>query len=114
MTIASQIATGNRRQVPENGPDVMNSESDSDNDQHGDVIMNGYVGISVNANGDATGSEHHMSNSQAEQMRRGAMDARAQGSQGIGSEERVAGGARVSAGSGQTDTCVTKGHPSKT
>jgi hypothetical protein len=31
MVTASQIATGGRRQVPEDGPDVMNSESDSDN-----------------------------------------------------------------------------------
>jgi hypothetical protein len=60
MRTASQGATGNRRQVPENGPDVTNSESDSDNEQHGDVIMNGYVGISMNANVDPTGSEHHL------------------------------------------------------
>jgi hypothetical protein len=67
MTTASEIAAGSRRQVPENGPDVMNSESDSDNEQHGDMIMNGYVGISANSNSDPTGSEHHMTTSQAEQ-----------------------------------------------
>jgi hypothetical protein len=129
-----------RVQVPENGPDVMNSESDSDNEQHGDVILNGYQGISVDSNGDPTGSEHGMSNSQADQMRRAAGGSPAQaedreksvgaqmGTQkGTGqetqkgghpmttrSEERAAGGARVAAGSGQTDTCVAKGHPSQT
>jgi hypothetical protein len=41
MTTALQIATGSRRQVPEDGPDVMNSESDSDNEQHGDEIQDG-------------------------------------------------------------------------
>jgi hypothetical protein len=126
MTTESQIATRNRRQVPENGPNVMNSESDSDNEQHGDVIMNGYQGISVNSNGDPIGSEYHMTTSQADQMRRMAGGSSAQvddrgGSSGAQtgaqketgqaarrsehhmrtrSEERVAGGARVASGSG--------------
>jgi hypothetical protein len=97
MATASQIATGYRRQVPENGPDVMKSESDSDNAQHGDVIPDGYRGISVNVDGDPIGTEHHMETSQADQMRREAASG--------------AGGLRSGVGPGKTDTCVTKGHP---
>jgi hypothetical protein len=95
MATASQIATGYRRQVPENGPDVMNSESDSDNEQHGDVILDGYKVISVNADGDPIGTEHRMETSQ-----------------GDGEAASGAGGLRSGVGPGQTDTCVTKGHPS--
>jgi hypothetical protein len=99
MTTTSQIATGNRRPVPENGPDVMNSESDSDEEQHGDEILDGYKGIKTDAHGNPSGKEHHMETNQEDQMRR---EAKASG----------AGGLRSGVGPGQMDTCVTKGHPS--
>jgi hypothetical protein len=99
MTTASQIATGSRIQVPENGPDVMNSESDSDNEQHGDEILDGYNGIKTDAHGNPIGKEHHVETSQADQMRR---EAKASGS----------GSLQSGVGPGQTDTCVTKSHPS--
>jgi hypothetical protein len=99
MTTASQIAIGSRKQVPQNGPDVMNSERDSDNEQHGDEILDGYIGIKTDAHGNPIGKKHHMETSQADQMRR---EAKASG----------AGSLRSGAGPGQTDTCVTKGHPS--
>jgi hypothetical protein len=94
MTTASQIAIGSRRRVPENGPDVMNSERDSDNEQHGDEILDGHLGIKTDAHGNPLGKEHHMETSQAELIRRAAKMA------SVGREEREAVGARVSAGSG--------------
>jgi hypothetical protein len=69
MSTASQIATGGRRQVPEDGPDVINSESDSDNEQHGDQLTGAYIGISTNSNGDPESNVHHMENSQAHMAR---------------------------------------------
>jgi hypothetical protein len=99
MTAAPQIATGSRRQVVENGPDVMNSDNDSDDEQHGDEILDGYLGIKTDAHGNPIGKEHHMETSQADQMRREAKASRA-------------GGLRSGVGPGKMDKCVTKGHPS--
>jgi hypothetical protein len=64
MTTASHIATESRRQVIEDGPDVMNSDNDSDNEQHGDEILDGYIGIKTDAHGNPIGKEHHMETSQ--------------------------------------------------
>jgi hypothetical protein len=120
-TTSSQIATGSRRQVPKNGPDVMNSESDSDNEQHGDQLDNAYVDIPTDSNGYPKGSGHKVTNDWADQARRTAKGEAAQDKNGqkgpLGgqqaqaaqksghpmmtrSEERAAGGARVAAGSG--------------
>jgi hypothetical protein len=74
MSTASQIATGWRRQVPEDGPDVINSESDSDNEQHGYVLMDAYRGIPTDSNGDPKGSAHKMENSHTDLVRRQARD----------------------------------------
>jgi hypothetical protein len=42
MSIAAQVATGNRRRVQEDGPDVMNSdEEDALKEEHGDEIADG-------------------------------------------------------------------------
>jgi hypothetical protein len=38
MHTAAQVSTGGRRQVLENGPDVCDSESDSENEDHGEVL----------------------------------------------------------------------------
>jgi hypothetical protein len=44
MCIAAQVATGNRRRVLEDGPDVMNSdEEDAVKEEHGDEITDGYT-----------------------------------------------------------------------
>jgi hypothetical protein len=75
MTTAFQIATGGRKQIPEDGPDVMNSERHSDNEQHGDQLPGAYIGIQTNSNGDPLGSAHHMENSQADELRRQAKEA---------------------------------------
>jgi hypothetical protein len=90
---------GIHRKVPEDGPDVMNSDNDSDNEQHGDEIMDGYIGIKTDAHGNPLSKEHQMETSQADQMRREAKTSRG-------------GGLCSGVGSGQTDTCVAQGHPS--
>jgi hypothetical protein len=64
------MATVGRRQVAEYGPDTCNWDSDSDTEQHGDVTLNGYVGIMTDANGNPIGSSHKISNAQAEVLRR--------------------------------------------
>jgi hypothetical protein len=69
MSTASQIATGGRRQVPEDGPDVINSESDSDNEQHGDQLTGAYIGTETDSNGDPKGSTPRMENSYADLVR---------------------------------------------
>jgi hypothetical protein len=38
MHTAAQIATGGREQVLENGADVGNSDSDSENEEHGEIL----------------------------------------------------------------------------
>jgi hypothetical protein len=101
MRTASQIATWNRRQVIENGPDVMNSESDSDNEQHEDEILDGYVWIKTDAHGNPLSKEHQMETSQADRMRREAKTSRA-------------GGLCSGVGPGSTDTRVANSHPSCT
>jgi hypothetical protein len=65
-------ATACRSQVAEDGPDTFNSESDSDNEQHGDVIMDACVGIKTDSNGNPISAEHKISNEQAEAQRRAA------------------------------------------
>jgi hypothetical protein len=41
-------------------------ESDSDNEQHGDEILDEYIGIKTDAHGNPIGKEHHMETSQAD------------------------------------------------
>jgi hypothetical protein len=69
MSTASQIATEGRRQVPEDGPDVINSESDLDNERHGDQLTGAYLGIQTDSHGDPKSNEHKMENSQANMAR---------------------------------------------
>jgi hypothetical protein len=165
MNLSSQIATAGRRQVAEDGPDTCSSDSDSDTEQHGDVILDGYVGIKTDSNGNPISSGHRMSTEQAEALRRAsnpppeevrkatpvnsdnedqgemsedqkrqqASARRRTGKESAPSvpqesshsmstrsqvksaqKERVAGGARVTAGSGEKDTRATKSRPSKT
>jgi hypothetical protein len=52
MHTASQVSTGGRKQVLESGPDVCNSESDSENEDHGEVLSGMYTAdIPVDSNG---------------------------------------------------------------
>jgi hypothetical protein len=81
MSTASQIATGGRRQVPEDGPDVINSESDSDNEQREDLLTGAYIGVSTDSHGDPKGSAQHLENRQADLLR-----LQARGASGVSSQ----------------------------
>jgi hypothetical protein len=43
MATARQVAVGGHKKVPENGPDTCNSESDSENEQHVDILKRMYT-----------------------------------------------------------------------
>jgi hypothetical protein len=44
MNTAAQVATGNRKMVLEDGPDVMNSdEDDATKEEHGEVLTGMYT-----------------------------------------------------------------------
>jgi hypothetical protein len=58
--------------VLEDGNDVCNSESDSDNDDHGTEILDGYKDIPVDSHGDPQGAGHRVSTEQANAMRAAA------------------------------------------
>jgi hypothetical protein len=52
MNTASQVSTGNRRQVREDGADVLNSsDSDSETEERGDVITGMYTSDMLDAEG---------------------------------------------------------------
>jgi hypothetical protein len=52
MRTAAQIATGGRRQVLENGADTCNSESDSENEEHGEELKGAYTAdVPLDSNG---------------------------------------------------------------
>jgi hypothetical protein len=51
MPKAEQIAIGSFKQVLENGPDVCNSESDSENSDHGDVLEDTYTAEMLDGEG---------------------------------------------------------------
>jgi hypothetical protein len=159
MNLSSQIATAGRRQAAEDGRYACNSDSDSDTEQHGEVIYDGYVGIKTDSNGNPIGCEHGISNEQTEAQRRErqweanrpktgvsgkdsdsgevpkgkssenertkstkAPANRSESSHSMSTrskskntqQEREAGGARVTTGSGQKDTRAAKSRPSKT
>jgi hypothetical protein len=69
MSVAAQVSIGSRPQVLEDGNDVCNSESDSDNDDHWTEIRDGYKGIPTNSHGDPTTSFHRMTTEQANALR---------------------------------------------
>jgi hypothetical protein len=161
MNMSSQIATAGRVQVLEDDRDTFNSDSDSDNERHGEVILDGYKGIKTDSQGNPMGSGYKISNAQVaatrqasatrpedlsppgetrkatpmnsdnedqEEMsedqkrciasgkRKAKRDSQAWSTHPMTtrSEEREAGGVRVTAGSGQKDTRATNGRPSKT
>jgi hypothetical protein len=69
MNSAEHISIGSRAQALEDGNDVCNSESDSDTEEHGMEIKDGYKSISTNSNGDPMGSAHKVTTEQANAMR---------------------------------------------
>jgi hypothetical protein len=75
MNTASQVSVGSRVQVLENGNNVCNSESDSDTEDHGTVIKDGYKGIHTNENGNPTGLQHKMNTEQANTARAASHEA---------------------------------------
>jgi hypothetical protein len=66
---AKEISVGGRRQVLEDGNDVCDSESDSENEEHGDELKGGYVGIPVDEHGDPICACHKLSPEQAAALR---------------------------------------------
>jgi hypothetical protein len=96
--LSSQIATAGRRQVVEDGRDTSNSDSDSDTEQHGDVILDGYFGDKTDSNGNPIGCERRITNEQAEAQRR-AWQSTANRSK-KGTSGRVHGGGDVPGGNG--------------
>jgi hypothetical protein len=69
MNSVEQISIGNRVQVLEDGNDVCDSESDSDTEDYGLEIKDGYKGISTNVHGDPLSSAHKVTTEQANAMR---------------------------------------------
>jgi hypothetical protein len=62
MHTSAQVSTGGRKQVLENGPDVCDSESDSENEDHGEVLSNMYTDdIPLDSNGCPIDGRHRLS-----------------------------------------------------
>jgi hypothetical protein len=51
MLKVEQIAVGSHKQVLEDGPDVCDSESDSDNSDYGEVLEGMYTAEMLDAEG---------------------------------------------------------------
>jgi hypothetical protein len=148
----------------EDGADVCNSESDSDNEDHGDKLANMYKGIPTDSQGRPLTADHKLANDQANAIRAAASQAsrldsppaqerkptpmnsdeddqfmtedqkrcaglvKKKDGQPVEKSESLhpmdtrshskkasrAGGLRSAVGSGQADTRVANGHPSKT
>jgi hypothetical protein len=108
MHTASQISIGGRKQVLENGRDVCDSESDSENEDYGEVLTGMYAKeIKVDGQGSPLDSRHKISSSQSNDIRAQASAVKDQKMNASG-----AGDLRSAVGSGSMDTCVAKGHPS--
>jgi hypothetical protein len=70
MHTAEEVSIGGRQQVLENGRDVCDSESDSENEEHGEELTNMYTSeIPLDEDGRPVNSEHKLSNEQASTMR---------------------------------------------
>jgi hypothetical protein len=72
MHSAEQVSIGGRKQVLEDGNDVGNSESDSDNDDHGSETTDACQGIPTDSHGDPLSTSHRVSTEQANAMRASA------------------------------------------
>jgi hypothetical protein len=60
MHTAAQISTGGRKQVLEDGADVCNSESDSENEDHGEDLKGMYKHIPLDSNGCPIDARHRL------------------------------------------------------
>jgi hypothetical protein len=69
MHTAEQISIGGRKQVLEDGPDVGNSESDSDHEDRGDELTGVYVGMKLDSQGRPVDQSHKLANDQANALR---------------------------------------------
>jgi hypothetical protein len=73
MHTAKEISIGGRRQVLEDGHDVCDSESDSENEGHGDELTGMYTSeIPVDEKGRPVSSAYKLSTDQANALRMGA------------------------------------------
>jgi hypothetical protein len=70
MHTAAHVSTGGRRQVLENGPDVCDSESDSENEDHGEVLSGMYTAnIPLDSKGQPIDARYKLSAEQASALR---------------------------------------------
>jgi hypothetical protein len=69
MHTAKEISIGGRGQVLEDGNDVCNSESDSENEEHGDELTGCYKGIPVDDQGNPLSAAYKLSPGQAAALR---------------------------------------------
>jgi hypothetical protein len=81
MHTAAQVSTGGRRQVLENGPDVYDSENDSENEDHGEVLSVMYTpDIPLDARHKLSEAQANALRAQAAQSLRPTIQAPAAGS----------------------------------
>jgi hypothetical protein len=69
MTLPHEISIEGRRQVLEDGADVCNSESDSENGDRGNELTGCYVGIPLDDQGNPLSASYKLSEQQAAAMR---------------------------------------------
>jgi hypothetical protein len=69
MNMANEISIGGRGQVLEDGADLCNSESDSENEDPGDVLTGCYVGIPLDYQGSPLSADYKLSEQQAAALR---------------------------------------------
>jgi hypothetical protein len=69
MNMANEISIGGRRKVLEDGADVCNSESDSENEDHGEVLTGCYLGIPLDDQGNPLSASYKLSEQQAVVLR---------------------------------------------
>jgi hypothetical protein len=75
MHTAAQVSTGGRKQVLEDGRDVCNSESDSENEDHGEELTGMYTAdIPLDSQGRPVDSRYKLSESQANALRAQAVE----------------------------------------
>jgi hypothetical protein len=72
MHTVKEISIGGRRQVLEDGNDVCDSESDSENEDHGEVLTGCCKGILVDKDGNPLSAEHKLAQEQVAALRWGA------------------------------------------
>jgi hypothetical protein len=69
MNMTNEISIGGRRQVLKDGADVCNSESDSENEDHGETLTGCYVGIPLDDQGHPLSASYKLSEQQAAALR---------------------------------------------